>query len=138
MSLIIYFKHLLWKILHFELDFIPIFLLAFNEFGEKIIFITLEFFCVAYLLLIIDIPSWEGISELAIFKHFLKLPFHSAPARFIDGIDRFIPSIGFILLYGWLLGRAWSTASSKVLLEMMIFGSELTIGVMIWELFEEC
>lgn len=92
--------------------------------------VTFEFFCVAYLLLIIGVPSRKGIRVLPIFKDSLKLLFHSAVSGLIDGgLYNFTALVwSAYLLAGWF-GRAGLAACCIVLLEMMVFGCEVALGV---------
>jgi hypothetical protein len=83
-DLIIDLLHLFRRTPIFNFDFIPIFVLSLDQLGKKIILVTFEFFCVAYLLLIISVPRRKGIRVLPVLKHLLELPLHPALPGLVD------------------------------------------------------
>ena len=115
----------------FVINMIHIFPLWFDKLGEKFIFITLEFFCVAYLLLIIDVPSSNWIIHLPSLQNLLKFTLHSALLRLRSHLKNPYLSMRLILLDGGVLRWTRSAECCRVLLEMVIFGCERTVGVVV-------
>lgn len=125
-----------WYIL-LEPYFILIAFVLIDELWKKFVLVALEFFCVAYLLLIIDFPSREGISELPVVQQSLKFSLLPAISRF-GGVWKLLANlIGFVFFYQGLLWRAGPASRCVVFFEMAIFLGELAVRVMVGELAEE-
>lgn len=132
MEFIINFLYFFGGILGFQFDDIPIFLLPLNQPWKKIIIVAFEFFCVAYLLLIIGIPCGKCLAVLPILKNLLKFPLHPALPRLVYRVlHQLTALVGLADLDpGRFRGTGLATRC-KVLLEIIIFGSKISIWIVV-------